>query len=235
MIADSPSFPSSTGLCDLVNLWTGSAQSNLESRWRDRFSAAAEQLEIDDLIDSRLTDMMADCLAEAEEALDSGYDFRPALNRLCSLYHRNLESVPLETVWRRKAAHLGAVQLNSSSWGGLHAALDGAIRGELVKVAGWLEQMEEYFLNCWDNYENSDILESEITTESVLCHRFLQEGIELWLEALAEFRDGLQTQSLCRTKVLALAEEGQRYLVVVQLLEDELERQMSQVLAWART
>lgn len=39
--------------------------------------------------------------------------------------------------------------------------------------------MEEYFLNCWDNYENSDILESEITTESVLCHRFLQEGIEL--------------------------------------------------------
>ena len=66
------------------------------------------------------------------------------------------------------------------------------------------------------------------------CHRFLQEGTELWLEAIAEFRSGISGEGLCREKVLALAEEGQRYLVVVQLLEDELERRMSQVLAWAR-
>lgn len=232
MLAEVLTQDSNTGLADLVQQVANGVTFRPNDDWNSWFEAAMAQLETDDLIDSRFTDSMADCLFEAEDALKTGFDFRPALKRLCHLYHRNLESQPLELVWRRRAASLGAVQLSSSTWNGLQAALDDVARGPSKRVAVWLDQIEEYFLGCWETYEEGDVLESEITTESVLCHRFLQEGTELWLEAISAFREGLSL-GVCRQTVLKLAEEGQRHLVLVQILHEEMENRASQVLAWA--
>ena len=64
------------------------------------------------------------------------------------------------------------------------------------------------------------MLPEEVTTESVLGHRYLSQGIEGWLEALAEFRSTLKT-GVDRQAVLARAEAAQRLLMVVQLEQQE--------------
>ena len=136
---------------------------------------------------------------------------------------------PLETRWREKAASLGMVVLQTKTWNDLHKALDAAEAGRHALVLRWIDTVEEAFLASWESYEGGDVWEAEVTTEAVLGHRFLQEGIEGWLAALAEFRDTLG--QLSRTSILALAEEGQRLLVTVQLNEQEADDTVGRFLA----
>lgn len=210
---------SGRGLDALVSQLEKGGVFSLGLGWRGWFENAALQLETDDTIDARLTDELAETLAEAEEAMVAGLNSQGALNRLVSLYYRNLESKPLEQRYREKAAGLGAVQLETRSWSDLHKALDAAEAGRLGLVTKWIDKVEETFLAAWDGYEGSDILEQEVTAESVLGHRLLREGVEGWLEALATFRDSLG--SVDRAAVLAQAEVGQRLLMVVQIVEQE--------------
>lgn len=223
----------SNGLDNLVSQLEKGGLFSLVGGWRIWFAAAAEQLETDDSIESRLTDEMADCLAEAEEALTGGVSCQPALNRLISLYRSNQNSLPLELQWRRRAAGLGTVQLESATWSDLHLALDAAEAGRTAPVARWIDAVEQSFLSRWESYEESDVLEHEITTESVVCHRLLLEGTELWLEALATFRE-LLAGDADRTAVLELAEAGQRLLILVQLLDQEVDQAMADLFCWAR-
>ena len=225
--------PQSNGLDTLVGQLENGGLFSLGGSWQAWFDGALSQLESDDSIDAALTDEMAECLDEALEAITLGSTCQPALNRLVSLYHRNQASLPLEAKWRRRAANLGAVQLESTTWEDLHVALDAAQSGRLAPVATWLEAVEQTFLSSWESYEQGDVLEDEITTESVLCHRFLMEGTELWLEALAIFRDSLGGP-IDRAAVLQAAEAGQRLLILVQLLDQEAEEAMERFFAWAR-
>jgi hypothetical protein len=220
------------GLDALVGQLESGGVFSLGLSWQTWFQNAAEQLELDDSIDPRLTDELAETLAEAEEAITSGRNSAPALNRLVSLYHRNQEGKPLEQRWREKAAGLGLVQLETRTWDDLHKALDAAEAGRLSLVGRWIDKVEETFLATWDGYEQSDVLEEEITAESVLGHRLLREGVEAWLEALALFRDTLG--NLDRAGILALAEEGQRLLIVVQVIQREAQDSVSRfVAAWS--
>ncbi len=221
------------GLDNLVGQLEKGGLFSLTGSWKAWFDAAVAQLETDDSIDSRLTDEMADCLGEAEEAITQGYNCQPALNRLVSLYHRNQDSLPLELKWRRRAAGLGAVQLDSATWEDLHLALDAAQAGRIAPVPKWLDAVEQNFLTSWESYEEGDVLEEEITTESVLCHRLLMEGTELWLDAIATFRDSLGG-SIDRDSVLELAEAGQRLLILVQILDQEAEEATDRFFSWAR-
>ncbi len=221
------------GLDNLVAQLEKGGLFSLTGSWQAWFDAASAQLEVDDSIDSRLTDEMADCLGEAEEAITQGYTSQPALNRLVSLYHRNQESLPLELKWRRRAAGLGLAQLESNTWEDLHAALDAAQAGRTSSVARWLDLVEQHFLNSWESYEDGDVLEEEVTTESVLCHRFLMEGTELWLDALSTFRESLGG-AIDRASILELAEAGQRNLILVQILDQEAEEAMDRFFAWAK-
>ena len=220
------------GLDALVRQLELGGVASLGFSWQSWFEGAAAQLESDDTIDVRLTDELAESLAEAEEALTTGYDCAPALRRLVRLYYRNQQGKPLETLWREKAANLGLVQLETSTWEDLHKALDAATAGRLDLVARWIDKVEETFLAVWESYQQSDILEQEVTAESVLGHRLLREGIEGWLAALAQFRATLT--AVDRAAVLAQAEVGQRLLMVVQVIEQEAQDSVGRFMAaWA--
>ena len=222
----------SKGLDALVRQLESGGVVSLGAGWQHWFYAAATQLESDDTIDAHLTDELAETLSEAEDAITDGYDCGPALRRLVSLYYRNQQNKPLETLWREKAAALGAVQLDTPTWDDLHKALDAADAGRLSLVARWIDKVEETFLAAWEGYEGSDILEDEVTAESVLGHRLLREGIEGWLEALADFRQTLG--AVDSRDILAKAEAGQRLLLVVQVIEQEAQDSVGRFMAaWA--
>ncbi len=139
----------------------------------------------------------------------------------------------LETVWREKAQNLGLAQLETSTWEDLHKALDAADLGRLTLVSKWIDLVEDSFLATWESYENSEVLEHEVTAEAVLGHRFLLEGVEGWLAVLADFRENLQA-GVNRSEILAAAEVAQRLLIVVQIVEQETQDVADQFMAaWA--
>lgn len=213
---------SSTGLDSLVAALQNDGFAALKASWQVWFEQAAEQLECDDSFDPQLTDQMVDCLVEAEDALLSGGDANLALKRLVALYHSQAKLDSLEELWLFKASQLGTAQLETETWNDLHKALEAAQSGRTSLVERWLDCVEEEFLAAWEGYEATDVLEEEITTESVLCHRFLLEGVEGWLEALTIFRETLGPE-LDRSAILRTAEQAQRLLILVQLLETEAE------------
>lgn len=219
----------------IANLNLGQLIGQLEQReinglcWPTWLQSATEQLETDDSIDARLTDELAETLAEADDALASGRNATGPLNRIVSAYRRAEQARPLEQRYREKAAGLGIVQLESRTWDDLNKALDAADAGRLKLVGRWIDSVEESFLAAWESYEHSDILADEITAESVLGHRLLREGIEGWLEALAELRDTLGQHD--RRTILAQAEQGQRLLMVVQIVEQEAQDTAGRFLA----
>ena len=140
----------------------------------------------------------------------------------------------LEQQWRDRAATLGTAQLETPLWLDLWAALEAVAMGRTRAVSRWVELAEESFLSVWEEYEAGDLLESEITAESVLGHLLLREGIEDWLDALALLRDGLECSDIHRDDILRLAESGQRLLIAVQLFEEESTDCASQFFAaWA--
>ena len=66
-------------------------------------------------------------------------------------------------------------------------------------------------------YERSE--EEESSDEMIrLAELFSSEGVEAWLESLELLQDGAEEQ-----EVLELAERGQRFLTVVQLMAESME------------
>lgn len=140
----------------------------------------------------------------------------------------------IESQWRERAATLGLAQLETPLWTDLGLALEAVSAGRKQAVLRWVDLAEESFISVWEGYESGDVLESEITAESVLGHTLLSEGIENWLDALALLRDGLECGTIERDEILELAESGQRLLIAVQLFEEESTDCASQFFAaWA--
>lgn len=137
----------------------------------------------------------------------------------------------LESKLRGRAAGLGLVQLDSEHWNDLHLALDAAAAGRQAAVLRWIDVVEETFLKSWDSYEQSSVLESEVTRESVVGHLLFLEGVEGWLEALAQFRDSVHRPD--RSAILSRAEQGQRLLIAVQELSREEDVTTRFLAAWS--
>lgn len=203
------------GLDHLITRLNIGGVNALGSAWQAWFASALEQLEADDSIEAHVADAMADALSEAEEALSLGHRPEAALQRLVALF----TEARTEAHWRLKAQSLRPEQLSSTTWNDLHKALDAAAHSPAL-VEAWISHVEGEFLAQWDSYESSDVLPQEVTSESILGHEFLSQGLEEWLSALAELRDSLDTQ-VDRASVLARAEAGQRLLVAVQVIEEE--------------
>ncbi len=138
-----------------------------------------------------------------------------------------------EEEWLTRARNLGSALLESPVWNDLHEAVDALEQGHWQAVEQWVDVVEKRFFSTWEAYESGDILDEEISTESVLCHRFLMDGTELWLDALSDLREGIGGQ-IDRGKILGRAEAGQRLLVLVQLLNDEAQESLNRFLNWAR-
>ncbi len=202
---------------------------SLGSGWRTWFQQVTEQLEFDDTLEPHSADQIAEALARLTAAITAERDSSLEIDRLLSLYHHYLHGLPLEARWRARAAGLGTAQLDSGTWSDLHLALEAVRDGEHHLVEPWLEETEEAFLSAWESYERSDVLDSEITSESVLGHHLLLEGIEYWMAALVEFRDNIH--DVDHTRVMELAEMGQRLLIAVQLMEEETQDPVSRFAA----
>ena len=207
----------SNGLEALIEQLQNGGAASIMSSWRFWLDRVTRQLETDDTLDARLTDALAEKLAEAEEALEGGRDGSSSLHGLATLYKQGRS---LESRWSRRAQNLTTEQLQTVTFRDLHKALEAAAQKRFKLVEAWLDLVEQRFFSIWDNYEISVVLPEEVTTESVLGHRYLSQGIEGWLEALAEFRSTLKT-GVDRQAVLARAEAAQRLLMVVQLEQQE--------------
>lgn len=209
----------SRGLDDLV---ARLEQGGILASWEvsgECLAAALEQLEVDDRFDGALTDAMVDTLVMAEDAMTEGQSVAGALNRLVSLYNRARREGGLERVWRGRVADLTQDDLETELWLDLHEVLDLVADGDQDTAESWLEETSHRFQSAWARYESETVFfEDEITSETVLCHRFLKEGAGLWLEALLK----LQSGQVDAEEVLRTAEQGQRLLVMVQVIEDEL-------------
>lgn len=206
------------GLDQLVQeIESGKTRSVLSS-WTTWFERAVRQLEEDDSIDARFTDVLAESLEEIDAALAEGFGVEFALKSFVSLYHRHEKAVSVESRWRRRISELGRVQIETGLWLDLEAALEAAAGGQTIRVAHWLKQMRAKFQNAWDSYQDSDILICEVTEESQTGHRLLGEGIQAWIRAFEKFHQGLDG-TVDKKAVRAEAEQGQRLLVGLQVIQ----------------
>lgn len=127
----------------------------------------------------------------------------------------------IEEVWLKRADNLSEAEICTEVFSDLQLALKAAKMGRTALVHRWLEHTEARFLSVWEEYERGDVLDEEVTTESILGHRFLLEGVEGWLDALGAFREGLEAGAVNPEEIFECAEFAQRRLVLLQILEQE--------------
>jgi hypothetical protein len=205
-------------LTGLVRQIQTSGPRSLGFDWPSWLEGAMNQLETDDSIDVQLTDQLAEILSDLEDAFSTGADPSDTANRLLMVF----KEPSIEDLWRARAGSLGYSELNTTLWNDLHRALDAAEKGKSQVVSRWLELVEQKMIAKWESYEHSEILDEEITSESVAGHRLLCDGVENWLCALSELRYGLAVGNVNRTSVLQNAECGQRLLVALEVIQKEM-------------
>lgn len=186
-----------------------------------------ELLDGDD--DAYLSESIADCLVDVEEALTSDRVFSPVGSRLVNLYRTNQANMAREDRWRRAAAALRPEQLETHTWRELQRALQAEALGRHDLVELWLDRTEEAVMDAWEGYDRGPILDDEVTAESVLGHKLLREGAEAWLDALEMLRESLGQAD--RQAILARAEQGQRLLVALQTVKHEDDNLAARMLA----
>ena len=208
------------GLDALIQEIQTANQATVIASWSAWYNQAMEQLENDDAIDARYTDAFAESLETIDAAIAGEYSIEAALRGLVSLYYSHEEAVSVEARWRRRAAGLGTVQLDTGLWNSLNRALEAAATGNTAAVSHWIATTRATFDKAWTNYRQADVLVCEVTEESRAGHRLLGEGIANWLEALELFQAGLSS-GVERGRVLSKAEAGQRLLVGLQVIQQE--------------
>lgn len=181
---------------------------------------AGLQLERDVKWDAKLTDFMASALQQAQAEFGRGGVAPMALERLNFLYTHGKAAQDLEAAWTTRCNGLTQAELQSPLFNDLERAFSAYRNGRRELVEKWLNQTEERFLRATARYEELVITPREVTTESVLGHRFLQEGADLWLEALALFRDGVEQDRVDESEVKEKALAGQRRLRFVSSLKN---------------
>ncbi len=133
--------------------------------------------------------------------------------------------VILEQELREIASGIARERWSTESYQKLRAAIEGYLDGgqeeELWRVVDDLESLIE---ESEAAYRNTKILPKEVTSESVVAHKILLEGIAYWRGALDLFRHGDCDSEPDWHGVLELAELGNRLLVTVEIFNDRLQR-----------
>lgn len=160
---------------------------------------------------------MAILLIEAREEYQL-FGFAPeALAKLDSLYINGREVQDIRNHWYQWVEATPVPIQESASTRELELAFRAARMGRKELIEEWLPQIEGRFLEAAERYETLTIVESEVTVESVLAHGLLIEGIDGWLEALAMFRDGLDS-TINESEIREIAHQAQKKLLFVATL-----------------
>ena len=127
--------------------------------------------------------------------------------------------------WNERRRNFTEADLHTELWEDFHDALACFAEGDADSVHEWLDEQESIFLAAWEQYEDLSIVSTEITKESVLCHLYLRDGVENWLEAMAGLRESLESKVSVSQEVLQFARIGQGYLIAVQMLETQIDQE----------
>lgn len=123
----------------------------------------------------------------------------------------------LEELWRLRIGTLRPRQWQTDAWHDLVEALQLRDEGDLESMREWYRDTLRAFEQLVARCQQQEASPALITCESELAELFLRQGAEAWL-------DGLSWLAAMRpaAEVLRRAEEGQRLMVAVQMLNDSL-------------
>lgn len=130
----------------------------------------------------------------------------------------------LEQEYRLLASSFDRTQWISRSYQRLSKALQDWDEGLVQPLCDYLDSKRQLLEEAWTRYERTPVLCSEITAETIVGHRLLQESIDLWLQALDLVEQATETGQPF-SDALALAERGNRLLVAVERLNERTQSQ----------
>lgn len=190
-----------------------------------------EPLEAEGLLNDVLRELTSGRSEKHREALflvhmiltqvKSGHDPRPGLKLLASRYAQPSEvddqpyGVKLEQRFREFAASLAPENWAVGAYAVLHQDLSDFAEEEPERILSTVQELDAVLSGAWEPYAETPITEDEMTCESVLAHRLLKEGFDLWFQALDEVELALE-QGHEFDRSLELAEDGNRLLVALQ-------------------
>lgn len=121
----------------------------------------------------------------------------------------------LEQRWRLRASTLRPRQWQTDTWYDLVEAVEMRDEGDLEGIREWFQEtlrtFERLLARCQEQAQ------SPPNNEADLAQLFLHEGAEAWLRALTMLRAAQPAEV-----VLDQAQQGQRLLITVQILEATL-------------
>jgi len=93
----------------------------------------------------------------------------------------------------------------------------GVLEGDQAGFLATVEKMRARLVEAWVPYVETPVLDAEVTAETVVGHRLLQDGIEGWLHALDQM-ERAENGEMSFDDALATAEKANRLLVATQRL-----------------
>ncbi|MFA5508134.1 MAG: hypothetical protein WC314_13890 [Vulcanimicrobiota bacterium] len=139
----------------------------------------------------------------------------------------------LHAHWRERIRLFTEVELQTGLMLDLRRALEALEQRRTSVVLRWVDLVEERLLEVWNRYERTPLVSDEVTAETVLGHRFLDHGVEGWLDVLAGLREKAGGATVSRSTLLEEALEAQRNLLAVQRIAESSEEPLHRFLsAW---
>lgn len=127
------------------------------------------------------------------------------------------EGERLELEFRRLAESLEPEDWYTTNYQLVLKAVNSCKKGDPAPLEQAIADLGELFENAWGPYSTTPITPEEITAETVVGHRLLQEGIQGWFDALEQLE-----LSMCGEgdfdEALETAEIANRLCVAVQKL-----------------
>jgi len=127
----------------------------------------------------------------------------------------------LEEEFRQLARELPEKQWRTSQYCELIRQLDESDEAELLD---YLESRRSQLQQSLEQYRQNQILQPEVTAETVAGHCLLEEGMQGWLEGVERLLEAVVSQADCEP-ALDQIEDSNRLLVSVQRLHQRVAAQ----------
>jgi IS5 family transposase len=127
----------------------------------------------------------------------------------------------LEQRYRQIAANLEEREWYTALYDEALAVVDLAETGSIPQATQIVAQIRERLQLYWTSYATTPVMEDEISGETIVTHRLLQDGVEGWLQGLDQM-DLAFAGKLSYDEALHTAETANRLLVATELLSASL-------------
>ncbi len=175
-----------------------------------------------------MLEVLEEVLEELERGAVPGDMLRSFYTRFSSLRPPGESAVEvLERQTRELADNLGDDQWRTSSFLDLEKSVEAYLDGgEETSLLDALDEMTDRLEQSYKPYRESTILNSELSTESYVGHKLLKAGMEHWLMAIEILsqEESVDEELACR-EALTQAEQGNRLLIAVQMLNAQVQAQ----------